>query len=44
MTTKIKKAIEVLKCFDGKNKIYWIANYKGLTDSEKGFLLVYFNL
>ena len=44
MNTKIKEAIQVLKCFPVENRTYWILNYKGLSDNEKGFLLVYFNL
>lgn len=43
MTNTIQNLIEVISCFEGNNKIYWISKLN-TCDSNKGLLLMYFNL
>ena len=41
LTKRIREAIEVLRGFSKESQVYWIHNYKGLSDSEKGFLILW---
>lgn len=44
MNKKLIEAIEVLKQFPKESLFYWIKAYKNLSISEKGYLILYFNL
>jgi len=43
MNNKRKEMINLIKCFENKNKYYWIKALK-ISEAEKGFLINYFEL
>lgn len=43
LNNSLQGFIEVIECFEGNNKIYWIMNLN-TCNANKGYLLVYFNL
>lgn len=36
---KIMSTIEILKCFERENRMYWLSRME-LSDSEKGFIVI----
>ena len=44
MNKKINEAIKILSLFDRDNQFYWLKAYKGLSISEKGFIIGYLGL
>ena len=43
MSDKLKQIIKTIECFDKESQFYWISKLN-ICDSEKGYLIIYFNL